>query len=208
MIYVKNKIAFPKLAILPLIISFALFCFKVAIYLFENSGTYIYTSAFDAFDVLFVVDILSSCLFVFGAIIFVHRNINKKIVKIILIILIVLVSLVAWFLSVFKAALSHLDHYVELNSDDGRYQIIVGDKAFLFSGGGYIYQKDSPFTMKMISMYDVVYDDYAPFLDGDYDIVWEEDFCEIHYDYSGDGDNYKTIIVEYLKKKSPWLIPR
>lgn len=195
----KNKIAFPKLAIFPLIISFALFCFKVAIYLFENSGTYIYTSAFDAFDVLLVVDILSSCLFVFGAIIFVHKNINKKIVKIILIILIVLVSLVAWFLSVFKAVFSHLDTYIELNSDDGKHQIIIGERAFLFSGGGYIYQKESPFTMKIISMYDVQYDDYAPFLDGDYHIVWEDDYCEIYYDDTGEGDEYETILVEYLK---------
>ena len=110
-----------------------------------------------------------------------------------------MVSLVTSFLSVFRAVFSHLDTYIELTSDDGKHQIIIGESAFLFSGGGYIYQKDSPFTMKMISMYDVQYDDYAPFLDGDYYIVWKDDYCEIYYDDTGDGDEYEMILVEYVK---------
>lgn len=196
----KKKIVFPSYSIIAFAFSLILFIFLIVAHVLENNNIFFYTGSptyttSDLFDLVLVV---SSILFVSAVIVFLRKNIQKKFPKILIGTIIVIINCVCLFYD-FALSLLQPQSYTEIVSDNGEHSIVIGEDCYIFSPyGGDVFEKTSFCTMKKIGRYDAGIDYYKPFSDGKYYVVWNEKDFELHYDFDGTGNKYKSITVKYL----------
>ena len=150
---------------------------------------------------VYVVAVWMACLlFVTGINVFLHRRFRSMLLKGIILLGVLIVACYFAFSMLFNALFFMPRSYVGFNSPDGEHQIIVGEDSRLSAPfGGTVYERTSIITVRKIGEYEAGVDLYKPFSAGRYYVDWNEETFEVHYDYDGTGQNYKTVTYRFLK---------
>ncbi len=150
---------------------------------------------------LYVIAVWLACLlFVTGLNVFLHRNFRNMFLKGVVLLCVLMVACYFAFSMLFEALFFMPRSYVGLSSPDGEHQIIVGEDSRLSAPyGGTVYERTSIITVRKIGEYEAGVDLYKPFSMGKYNVTWNESDFSVHYDYDGNGENYKTVTFQYLR---------
>lgn len=150
---------------------------------------------------VYVIAVWLACiLFITGLNVFLHRNFRNMFLKGIILLGVLLIACYLAFSMLFEALFFMPRSYVGLVSPDGEHYIIVGeDNRISEPYGGTIYERTSLITIRKIGEYEAGDDLYKPFSSGKYYVDWNENTFDVHYDYDGTGENYKTVTFQYLK---------
>ncbi len=192
-----KKIKVPKYSI------FAFVCFGVLLIpyiilrVLELSDTYIYAFGTDSERML---PNIAFGLLVFGlsgVAVLVCKNAKRK--KLAIILSVILIFLVLCFQAIhILHSLTKDSIYFEFISDNNEHQIIVKEDAWLLSGFGDVYEKNSDYTMKKVGHY-TTDDGYRPFSNNTYYFVWNENDFELHYDMGTGLNEYNVEKMKYAK---------
>ena len=178
----KKKIVFPKYTKIALIISAVLFVIYAFVKILKEYGTYLYLFGIGSDAIIKILVIVCSAFVVIAATVFLIRNSKHKIiVSIILTVVIGYIALMyfSWFVWTYRGR----DSYKEFTSPDKEHTIVIYNESMFFSGGGKIFEKTSFCTMRYVSFWSSD-DGIYPFgSNHSYRIVWNEDNCELYYDY-------------------------
>ncbi len=150
---------------------------------------------------IYVIAVWLACiLFITGLNVFLHRNFRNLFLKGMILLGVLLVECYLAFSMLFNALFFMPRSYVGFNSPDSEHQIIVGEDNRLSAPyGGTVYERTSFITIRKIGKYEVGGDIHKPFVTGKYYVDWHEESFDVHYDYDGTGENYKTVTFKYLK---------
>lgn len=173
----KKKLSFPKFSLITFIIGVASLVFYAIAILLQMMGTLLYFSGINT-DTLYFTILCAGCMLVTTSIaVFLFKNFKHKWISVLIsailtvIIVFLLIFIRTWYISD--------TDYFEVTSDDSKHDIVVREWAWLLAGGGNIYEKTSPFTMKEVGSYGTD-DGYRPFKDNNYYFVWNENDFELH----------------------------
>ena len=150
---------------------------------------------------IYVVLVWSACLlFITGLNVFLHRNFSNMFLKGIILLCVLTVACYMAFSMLFNALFFMPRSYVGFHSSDGEHRIVVGEDERLSAPyGGTVYERTSRVTIRKIGKYETGSDLNKPFSAGKYYVDWNETGFDVHYDYDGTGENYKTVTYQYLK---------
>lgn len=150
---------------------------------------------------VYVIAVWLACgLFLTGINVFLHRTFNSLLFKGAILLCVLCVACYFAFSMLFNALFFMPRSYVGIESPDGEHQIIVGEDSRLSAPyGGSVYERNSMITIRKIGEYEAGVDLYKPFSSGRFYIDWNEETFDIHYDYDGTGENYKTVTFRYLQ---------
>lgn len=150
---------------------------------------------------VYVVAVWLACaLFVTGINVFLHRRFRSLLLKGVILLGVLVVCCYFAFSMLFNALFFMPRSYVGFISPDNEHYIIVGEDSRLSEPyGGTVYERTSLITVRKIGEYETGEDLYKPFSAGRYYVDWHENTFDVHYDYDGTGENYKTITFRYLK---------
>ena len=161
-----KRIHFPIYSIIAFFIVLLLSVFVFIADELLDKGIYFYTglSGFTTGDLFVTIFLIGGGLFVSAVAVFLHKNLKLKWLKVIIILLSAFISIFFLARVMVANALLMPHTQVELVSDDGSHNIIIGEDCYFFSPyGGDVFEKTSFCTMKNLGKYVAKEDFCTPF---------------------------------------------
>ena len=198
-----KKVFFSRYSVIALTVVFLFSCFVFVVERLEARGIYLYMGSalvkIDMFGVPFLIFLFAGAVFLIGVVgRFMYQNWRFNRLRVVTAAVTAVVVFIA-FLGLAVTASLLTDSYAEFASDDGEHRIVIGEDDIPPPSGGFVYEKTSFATMKLLGEYNTVSKFYTPFSEGEYYFVWNENDFELHYDYDGEG-NYAVATFRYAEK--------
>ncbi|MBE6718602.1 MAG: hypothetical protein E7574_05055 [Ruminococcaceae bacterium] len=194
----KKKIIIPKYTKIALINSAVLFVLYIFVKILKGCGIYLYLFGIGSDAIIQLLVTACGVCLISATAVFLLKNSKHKII--VAIILTIVIGYVTFIYSIFFL-LTYWGSgcYDEFKSPDKKHTVVMYNTSFLLEGSGLIFEKTSFCTMSYVSGW-WTDDGYYPFGRSDsYDIVWNEDNFELHYNNGMGSEKNVHQKIDYIK---------